>query len=206
MTDPTVGSDMLALVQKIRDGDQASREAFASHIYDRLVKLARLILRNGSARVQRWEETDDLVHAAWFRIQRAIESSSLEITRQEQLFRLAARHIRFEIIDMHRKHRARAMGHQTKAQDADGQVAQDGNVYVANPSMDPQQVAQWAEFHELVERMPEPLKEVTDLLWYQGLTQEEAAQLLQVSVKSIKRRWRDAKLHLAEELDEGLLG
>lgn len=198
MTDHTSGSEILDLVRKFREGDLASRESLANRIYDRLVRLSRLMLRNGSARVQRWEQTDDLVHGAWLRIQRAIEANTLEFTSQDQIFRLAARHIRFEIIDMHRKHRARSQEHEAQSQDVEVCAP-------ASNSGDPKLVANWIEFHESVERMPEALKEVTDLLWYQGLTQEEAAQLLNLSIRSIKRRWREAKLHLLEVLDFGML-
>lgn len=205
MTDSTDGSETIALVRKFRDGDVASREALVARIYERLVRLARLILKNGSARVQRWEQTDDLVHGAWLRIQRAIEAHSTDFTSREQIFRLAARHLRFEIIDMHRRHRARSQGHQTKPPDGESLGTAEEERYPASESEDPKLLANWIAFHESVERMPEPLKEITDLLWYQGLTQEEAAQLLNVSVRSVKRRWRDAKLHLAQALEIGML-
>jgi RNA polymerase sigma-70 factor (ECF subfamily) len=206
MSDKTQGRDVLSLIDQVRQGDHSAREALAGLVYDRLMRLSHLILRSGSARVQRWEETADLAHAAWFRIQRAIESEVLAFTEPEQFFRLAARHIRFEIIDLHRKHRARHDAHRTKIRNADGQLPDDGNMFIENSTVDPKQVALWAEFHETVESLPEPLQEVTDLLWYQGLTQEEAANLLRVSVKTVKRRWRDAKLALADKLDVGILG
>jgi DNA-directed RNA polymerase specialized sigma24 family protein len=40
---------------------------------------------------------------------------------------------------------------------------------------------------------------VFDMLWYQGLTQAEAAALLQVSERTLQRRWRAAceRLHAA---------
>jgi RNA polymerase sigma-70 factor (ECF subfamily) len=44
-----------------------------------------------------------------------------------------------------------------------------------------------------------------DLLWYQGLKQAEAAELLGVDVKTVKRRWRDVKILLAEQLDDNLM-
>jgi DNA-directed RNA polymerase specialized sigma24 family protein len=38
------------------------------------------------------------------------------------------------------------------------------------------------------------------LLWYQGLSQAEAAELLQVSERTIKRRWMSARLQLQDAL------
>jgi RNA polymerase sigma-70 factor (ECF subfamily) len=51
-----------------------------------------------------------------------------------------------------------------------------------------------------VEALPEGERAVFDLLWYQGLTQAEAAVVLNVSEPTIRRRWRSARLHLHEAL------
>jgi RNA polymerase sigma-70 factor (ECF subfamily) len=51
-----------------------------------------------------------------------------------------------------------------------------------------------------VEALPEPERAAFDLLWYQGLTQEEAAQVLGVSISTVKRRWLDARLSLQQAL------
>ena len=54
----------------------------------------------------------------------------------------------------------------------------------------------WSEFHQQVERLPEEEREVFDLLWYQGLSQAEAGQVLGVTERTIKRRWASARLRL----------
>jgi RNA polymerase sigma factor (sigma-70 family) len=47
-----------------------------------------------------------------------------------------------------------------------------------------------------VERLSDEEREVIDLLWYQGLTQGEAAEVLGVSEKTINRRWMAARMRL----------
>jgi RNA polymerase sigma-70 factor (ECF subfamily) len=64
----------------------------------------------------------------------------------------------------------------------------------------------WREFHEQVERLPEEEREVFDLVWYQGLGHTDAAELLQMSARTVKRRWQAACLHLHEALDGELPG
>ena len=49
-------------------------------------------------------------------------------------------------------------------------------------------------------------REVFDLLWYHGLTQDEAAALIGVSVRTVKSRWRSARLRIAEALGGELPG
>jgi RNA polymerase sigma factor (sigma-70 family) len=66
--------------------------------------------------------------------------------------------------------------------------------------LQPDRLAAWTEFHEQVERLPEEEREVFSLLWYKGLSQAEAAEVLGVSDRTIKRRWQSARLHLHEAL------
>ncbi len=206
MASGTSDSEILPLIHGLRAGNVVAREQLAELVYNRLINLSRMMLRSGSARVQRWEQTEDLAHSAWFRIQRAIESDALQWNDPAQFFRLAARHIRFEIIDLHRKHRVMHENHLTRLGASSGvEGMEDGNFFVANATADPQRIAVWADFHEAVENLPEEQKEVVDLVWYQGLKQDEAAELLNVSVKSIKRRWREVKLTLADKLDTSII-
>ena len=51
-----------------------------------------------------------------------------------------------------------------------------------------------------VEKLTDEQREVFDLLWYEGLTQPEAATILGVSLKTVKRRWQDARLFLFEAM------
>lgn len=44
--------------------------------------------------------------------------------------------------------------------------------------------------------------EVFSLLWYEGLSQEEAAALLGVSLRTVKRRWQSARLKIAEAMGD----
>src|SRR5262245_58654043 len=60
----------------------------------------------------------------------------------------------------------------------------------------PSGLAEWCELHEQIDRLAEPEREVVDLLFYQGLTQAEAAALLDVTVRTVQRRWHTALLQL----------
>src|SRR5262249_61821855 len=61
---------------------------------------------------------------------------------------------------------------------------------------EPARLATWSAFHEQVAALPEEEREVFDLLWYQGLPQAEAAELLHVNVRTIKRRWVSARMKI----------
>jgi RNA polymerase sigma-70 factor (ECF subfamily) len=61
-------------------------------------------------------------------------------------------------------------------------------------------VRRWTEFHEAAARLPDDLRAVFDLLWYQELSQAKAAALLGVSVRTVKLRWMKARLHVQQAL------
>jgi RNA polymerase sigma factor (sigma-70 family) len=63
----------------------------------------------------------------------------------------------------------------------------------------------WQAFHEGVERLPEGEREVVDLLWFQELSQQQVAQLLGVSVGTVKQRWRNARINIQRELPGGTM-
>jgi RNA polymerase sigma-70 factor (ECF subfamily) len=70
----------------------------------------------------------------------------------------------------------------------------------AETTFDPSRLAAWTEFHRRIEELPEDDRMVFDLLWYQGLSQPEAAQVLGVAERTVNRRWLAARLKLGEAL------
>ncbi|MFV2068565.1 MAG: RNA polymerase sigma factor, partial [Pirellulales bacterium] len=58
-------------------------------------------------------------------------------------------------------------------------------------------LAEWAEFHAQIEQLPDDAREVFDLVWYGGLSQADAAEVLEVDPRTVRRRWRQARLSLS---------
>jgi RNA polymerase sigma-70 factor (ECF subfamily) len=54
----------------------------------------------------------------------------------------------------------------------------------------------WSEFHEAATSLPDDQRAVFDLLWYHGLSQPEAADLLGIPLRTLQRLWRTARLTL----------
>ena len=73
--------------------------------------------------------------------------------------------------------------------------AGEGSSLAAGPvdnDNDPSSLAEWREFHERIGTLPDDERETVSLLYYQGLSQAEAAELLGVSVRTVQRRWHAA--------------
>jgi RNA polymerase sigma-70 factor (ECF subfamily) len=161
----------------------------------------------GDGRLQRWEETDDVFQNAMLRLCRALQEITPGSVRE--FFRLAAVQVRRELIDLAR-HYYSPYGLGAKQQSlAIGKgpsSTRDAAYDPADSSQDPTRLAAWSEFHEQIGALPDEEREIFDLIWYQGLTQAEAARLLQVSTRTLERRWQAARLHLYDSLHGNLPG
>ncbi|MFI4849352.1 MAG: sigma-70 family RNA polymerase sigma factor [Gimesia chilikensis] len=170
-------------------GDERAYAELLSIASARLNKLTRKMLRDFVA-VRRWEQTDDVFQTAALRLHRSLASVKPESVRE--FFGLAAVQIRRTLIDLARHHygpEGQAAHHQSGSN-----IDHSGNVDT------PDTLADWAEFHELVDKLPDEEREVFQLLWYSGMTQREAAELLRISERTVLRRYNRAKIILRDTL------
>ncbi len=181
-------------IDRLRAGDSKAGQELLKHAGSRLISLARKTLR-GFPNVKRFEQTDDVVQNALMRLWRALERHPPDSVRG--FLRLAAAHIRRELIDLARHHYGAKKGGKRLIVGIpddfeDGLLPYDRSERTNEPS----QLAEWTEVHEQIQALPDEEREVFDLLWYQELSEKEAAALLKISVRTLQRRWRSARLKL----------
>ncbi|WP_010585756.1 RNA polymerase sigma factor [Schlesneria paludicola] len=177
------------------------RSEIIRHSCDRLEKLTRTMLRN-YPRLRRWEQTGDVLQNALLRLHQALVT--IRPSGAQQFFGLAAMQIRRELIDMTRHHfgpEGAAAKHQTDSVQlmSGGDSILDGHPDVQS---EPSSLEEWTAFHEAVQRLPDPEREVFDLYWYEGFDQKTIARLLNVTDRTVKNRWRSAKLAIRDGLME----
>jgi len=173
-------------------GDSEARGHVIDHACERLRLLTRKMLR-GYPGVRRWSETDDVLQNAMIRLHRSLAEVKPQSPRQ--FYGLAATQIRRELIDLAR--------HYYGAEGIGASHHTDGEKAVESAPHDhfiPENLESWTEFHEQVERLPDEQRDVVSLLWYEGLSQPEAARVLGISLATVKRRWQAARLVLYEKL------
>jgi RNA polymerase sigma-70 factor (ECF subfamily) len=157
----------------------------------------------GYPRVKRYAETDDVLQNALLRLLRCLDD--VQPASTSALLGLAATQIRRELLDLARHFYG---PHGTGAHHASraGEDSADRQLDPADSTHDPSALAEWCEFHEQVGKLPAEEREAVDLLYYQGLPQAEAAALLNVSVRTLQRRWQGAQLKLHQALKGSLPG
>jgi RNA polymerase sigma-70 factor (ECF subfamily) len=181
-------------LDRLHDGDSSARNELISAACERLTRLTRKMFR-ADGRLRHREETGDVFQNATTRLWKALEETTPGSLRE--FFRLAALQIRRALIDLARHHYG-----------PKGAVVTYGSqgIEQSDTSQEPSRLAEWAEFHEQVAALPAEEREVVELVWYQGLPHAEAATLLQVSSKTIQRRWLTARERLHEALQGRLPG
>jgi len=178
-------------LERLHVGDEAALDELLRHAGDRLEKLTRQMLRAHPA-VRRWAETGDVLQGALMRLVRALRQVHPASLRD--FFALATQQVRRELVDLAR----RFYGPHGVGANHASTAGETHRPEPADHSNEGSALAQWTELHRHIENLPEEEREVMGLVFYQGLRQEEAAELLSVSVRTVQRRWHAALVRLHE--------
>lgn len=188
-------TEIQGLIDLVNSGDARARERLLEHAGQRLLKLTRAMLA-GYPSLRRWEATDDVYVNAMMRLHRALETVQPSSVRH--FFNLAGTQIRRELLDLKKHYYGpRGLG---KNHHTDHQPSDDAGGALNRSASEPDDLAAWGDFHDEVEKLPEELREVFNLLYYDGITQQEAADVLGVGLSTVKRRWQEARIQLHDRL------
>jgi RNA polymerase sigma-70 factor (ECF subfamily) len=184
-------SSLQPLLDRLKAGDPAAVNDIITHCQERLRLLTRQMLRKFPG-VRRWEETSDVFHDVVATL--AVALREIPMDTPADFLRLAACHIRRRLIDLSRKCRPELLP---------GPDSDESGPAAPEPSAgtdDPYNLAAWGEFHSKIDELPDEDQVLFDLIYYQGLTQPEAAVVLGVPLRTLKRRWQRARENLGRLL------
>jgi RNA polymerase sigma-70 factor (ECF subfamily) len=204
MSDPTLNTAQLhAWLDRIRAGDLSARDELLRGLCARLECLAARMLRRFPG-VARWAQTGDVLQNSLLRLMRALQTVRPDTVRE--FFGLAAEQMRRELLDMARHFYGPCglgANHDSDRRPAD---IRGWPPAIADRADDAEDLERWSAFHECVASLPAEGREVVSLLFYHGLSQADAAGLLDVTVRTVQRRWQSALLRLQRTLDEAKSG
>jgi RNA polymerase sigma factor (TIGR02999 family) len=181
-------SDVTRILGCLQAGEDHAAEELLPLVYNELRKLAAQKLAS-EAPGQTLQPTA-LVHEAWLRVQ-ALGKHDWQNRRQ--FFTAAAEAMRRILIDNARRKRAQRHG--------GGQARTDfPEEGIAAPTDDDRLLA----VHDALDKLAAqdlPKAELVKLRYFVGLSVEEAADVLDISVPTAKRHWSYAKAWLYREMD-----
>jgi len=186
-------------------GDADARRRLLELTRDRLTRHARRLLHGRYARLEPFAQTDDVVQQLYLKILHNqdrfwVNARGEPVRTLAEFFGHASAWMRDVLCDLLRQACGRD-DNRPAALPLDGGPSDTGPRYEPfTTTLDGQKVQRWTEFHEAVARLPDDLRAVFDLLWYQELSQAEAAALLGVAVPTVKLRWMKARLQVQQAL------
>jgi RNA polymerase sigma factor (TIGR02999 family) len=174
-------------------GDEDAGEQLAGLIYDELHRIAHLQRRRGGPEATL--QTTGLVHETYIKL---VDRTQTSWNDRVHFFAVAARAMRQILIDQaRRKLRAKRGGGQVHLELEDERLIAEG----ALGSL--QQAEELLSIHAALERLEavKPrLARVVEFRFFAGLSEEEAAQTLGVSTRTVERDWVRARAWLREAM------
>jgi RNA polymerase sigma factor (TIGR02999 family) len=183
-------SEFTTILEGVERGDPAAAEQLLPLVYEELRHLARHKMANEAAG-QTLQPTA-LVHEAWLRL---TGNQNQKWNSRAHFFGAAAEAMRRILIEnARRKHAARHGGGQPKVNIEEVEIAvavKDEELLAVNDAL------------EKLAARDKAKAELVKLRYFVGLTTEEAAQVLEISIPTADRWWNFSRAWLYEEIKNG---
>ncbi|MBV8033502.1 ECF-type sigma factor [Roseateles sp.] len=180
--------EITQLLRAAQAGDRAAADQVVGRLYADLQRLARSRLRRSGDLTLL--DTQALVHEAWLRLEGVPDA---EFPDRRYFLAYVARAMRSVVIDLVRARQA----------DRRGGGAQALTLNTAVAELAPQDEDHVLRVHEALEELAqlEPrLAQVVEMRYFGGLLEQEIAQALNVTERTVQRDWQKARLFLAMSL------
>lgn len=185
----TQGVHVVELLAAIRRGEAGAADQLFSLLYPDLRRMAHARLRRSGHLTLL--DTTGLVHEAYMRL---FKAGTLEAGDRGQFMAYAARVMRSVVVDFVRRRAADRRGGDVVHVELDESAA---------GLSDPREleVMRIDEALEELAAIDERLVRVVEMRYFAGMTEEQVAEALGLSRRSVTRDWEKARLFLAAALD-----
>jgi RNA polymerase sigma factor (TIGR02999 family) len=185
----TSGMQVIALLAAARRGESGAADELFCLLYQDLRRMAHSRLRRSGHLTLL--DTTGLVHEAYLRL---FKAGSIEAGDRAQFMAYAARVMRSVVVDFVRRRAADRRG---------GDVVHVGIEDDAAGVADPREreVVRIDEALQELAAIDERLVRVVEMRYFAGMTEDQVAEALGLSRRSVARAWEKARLFLAASLD-----
>jgi RNA polymerase sigma factor (TIGR02999 family) len=181
-------SQVTGLLKRWSAGDERARDQLIPLVYERLRELAHRRLRGSPT--ERSLNTTGLVHEAYIRL---VDAPRVDLSNRAHFLALASEVMRNLLVD-----RARARG-AAKRGGGRTPLELDETMWVSDES--PERVTELDEALTRLERLSPRRSQLLQHRYFGGLSLEESAAAIGVSLATAKRELRSARAWLALELN-----
>jgi RNA polymerase sigma factor (TIGR02999 family) len=181
-------AEVTGLLQAWGSGDQAALDRLSSVVYDELRRMARRYMRN--ERPGNTLQTTALVNEVYLRL---VDVKNVDWQHRAQFFAISAQMMRRILVDAARARGSRKRGGGAAKVNVD-------ETAVLSPEPDASKLALDEALEALSQVAPRQAK-VVELRYFGGLNEEEIAEILKTSSRTVRRDWDFAKSWLMRELN-----
>jgi RNA polymerase sigma factor (TIGR02999 family) len=181
-------SQLTELLGRLEAGDPEARDALFSAAYRELHRLAQSRLRDGGRDAVL--DTTCLVHEAYLRF---VSAGELRAEDRRAFFAYASQVMRSVIVNSVRERNAQKRGGDLQPLTLSTQLAVD-------VSDDQETILKVHEALQTLERADPRLAQVAQMRYFSGYSEQEIAEALDVTERTVRRDWEKARLILAELL------
>ena len=186
-------ADVTLLLDRVREGDDAALDRVVAALYDELRAAARYQrARSGAPPTV---NTTALVHEAYARM---AGRDGLDINDRQHFVRYAARAMRDVIVDYARAQATQKRGGPGRPASIDHLVEM--GAPVAAPEIDPHEALTVDAALDRLAALDAQTAQIAELRYFGGLTAQEAADAVGLSIATANRRWAAGRAWLAREL------
>jgi RNA polymerase sigma factor (TIGR02999 family) len=179
--------DITELLNLVSHGDKQAEEDLLRLVYDELRRIAAQHLRQ--ERPHHTLQATALVHEAYLRL---IGLNEIDWNSRTQFFGVAAQVMRHVLVDYARQRRTEKRG--------GGQAHLPLEEGLAVSHQQCTLIAELDDALHKLERLNRRQAKVVELRFFSGMKEEEIADILAVSVKTVKRDWTMARAWIYGEL------
>lgn len=180
-------NDLTGLLIEWREGDKGALDRLTPLVYDEIRRIAHRYVQR--ERAGHTLQTTALINEAYLRL---AGSQNVDWQNRSHFFAVTAQVMRHILIDHARRRRYVKHGGEVQRVAFDAAIG-------AGEVMSPARAAELVALDEALEKLAalDPRKgRVVELRYFGGLSLEETADVLEVSVMTVRRDWRAAKAWL----------
>ena len=181
-------TQLTELLGRIQAGDSAARDTLFAAAYTELHRIARARLRDGGRDTVM--DTTCLVHESYLRF---VQAGELRAEDRRAFFAYASQVMRSVIVNSVRERIAQKRGGDSRPLTLSTSLA-------ANIGVDEDTVLKVHEALEDLEKADSRLAQVAQMRYFGGYSEQEIAETLDITERTVQRDWEKARLILAAAL------
>ena len=148
-------------------------------------------------RLRRWEQTGDLAQQAVFSLLRALADNRVQPQSEDHLRNVAQLHVRWTAQTMARSlERSVRPAHATPLCSGHTEEHAVADLTPADTTID------WIVFHDTVQTLPDVLRDVFRMVWYEDVKKTDVAAALGMNLRAVQRAYRAAMERLILAMPE----